>query len=275
MFLTFLSMAFLASPPATGHLHQLAAGCDAELVRRAIAAGEAINDLDAEGNTPLILAVATAHPVCVYLLLQAGANKYTMNRRGRAPETIARLSPPGLGHDEMVALLTNPSLFQDKDATPEHFLEQAMSRGIAPLAALLLEMGVDANTRDEQGNTLLHNAALKGHHGIVLLLLQHGASISASSDAGTLPIHDAAVGGNGSVVKELLRRGADPQSTTKNTRETPLHLAACWGRTEVVRALIDVGAVQTATDAGGRTPLDCAIQNQHEDTVELLRNAQP
>lgn len=57
--------------------------------------------------------------------------------------------------------------------------------------------------------------------------------------------------------------------------ETPLHLAASWGRLEITKALIDAGAKVNAKDIFGMTPLhDAALYGRFE-IAKFLIDAAP
>jgi ankyrin repeat protein len=52
-------------------------------------------------------------------------------------------------------------------------------RGYLVIVQMLLEKGIDINTRDSQGWTALHLAAERGQHEVVKLLLDRGADVYA------------------------------------------------------------------------------------------------
>lgn len=54
--------------------------------------------------------------------------------------------------------------------------------------------------------------------------------------------------------------------------ETALHIAAWFGRRELVEALVAAGADVNAMSAMDNTPADTAWQNEQHDIVEFLRS---
>lgn len=56
----------------------------------------------------------------------------------------------------------------------------------------------------------------------------------------------------------VLDRGADLEARSLGYRATALHVAAFYGRADVVRFLLDRGARTDVREAGGRTPLELA-----------------
>jgi len=150
-------------------------------------------------------------------------------------------------------------------------LEAAALRGQIDVVASLLREGADPNVIGSQGNTPLHDASLKGNSAVVKLLLEHGAKVDIRSKDGTLPLHDAVLGGNAKAVSALLVGGVDIAAPITETMETALHLAAAWGKLEVLQVLLSANASTTLKDAKGRTPLDEAIANDQQEAAAVIR----
>jgi ankyrin repeat protein len=141
---------------------------------------------------------------------------------------------------------------------------------------LLLSRGVDPNTRDVHGLTLLHAAAWCGDESAVELLLKAGADPNARDAEGNTPLHVAARREFPQVVLLLLKYGADPNAA--NARgETPLHIAARGkeytigsDNYAVVSILVKHGADVNARDRDGNTPLHYATARCAFATASLL-----
>ena len=86
---------------------------------------------------------------------------------------------------------------------------------------------------------------------VLQLLLQHGAAIDA-------PLYDRK------------QDYASWRLYSFRNLGTPLHLAACAGRTNVIEFLLNKGADATLEDNHGRTPRQCAEFYQHQDAARLL-----
>lgn len=93
-------------------------------------------------------------------------------------------------------------------------------------------------------------------------------SIDAVSPAGETPLLCAVDGGQLEVVRTLLERGAMVNKPGKDG-VTPLHSAAGFGRLQVAKLLIAKGA-QLIPDSEGDTPEDYARQFDAEPMLELL-----
>jgi uncharacterized protein len=133
----------------------------------------------------------------------------------------------------------------------------------------LLNKGMDPNTVDAAGNTLLILAARDGHLTTVDLLLKRKAKVSARNFAGDSALMMAVLKGQTAVAKRLLEAGAP----VNHSGWTPLMYAAYEGRTDLVELLLANGADVNARSPNLSTPLMLAARNGHMDAVRLLLKA--
>jgi glutaminase len=84
----------------------------------------------------------------------------------------------------------------------------------------------------------------------------------------------AAARGDLSDVRQLLAAGVDVNVSDYDHR-TALHLAAVEGRAEMVRYLLDHGAIPDVFDRWSQTPLDEAKRAGHQTIVTMLEETQP
>jgi ankyrin repeat protein len=121
--------------------------------------------------------------------------------------------------------------------------------------------------------TLLHRAVYTNDLEAVSHLLTCGANVNAACQCGMTPLHiailrlrdDAAIKAASAVVSTLLRGGADLKCVDVDG-ETPLHYAvsrfssrAEWA--EIVKMLVERGAVVDQRDLNGRTPRGIALRD--------------
>lgn len=86
------------------------------------------------------------------------------------------------------------------------------------------------------------------------------------------PLHCAAQYGHSGVVRLLLEELTDP--TMRNNKfETPLDLAALYGRLEVVKLLLSAHPNLLSCNTKKHTPLHLASRNGHLSVVEVLLDA--
>ncbi|XP_035378273.1 ankyrin repeat and SAM domain-containing protein 1A-like isoform X3 [Electrophorus electricus] len=168
-----------------------------------------------------------------------------------------------------------------------------------PLSSLLSIWRVpNVNCVDSNGYTPLHHAALNGHSDVVELLLRNEALANVADSKGCYPLHLAAWKGDQYIVRLLIHQGPsypklneqssldprefkrsgpfDPYINAKNNdNETPLHCAAQYGHSEVVRLLLEELTDPTMRNNRFETPLDLAALYGRLDVVKLLLCAHP
>ena len=139
----------------------------------------------------------------------------------------------------------------------------------------LLEAGADPN----DGESIYH-AAEKNHRAVIALLIAYGGDISGrhavydntplfflcghtDDDGGRAAWHQG--------IAYLLELGADPNVTSSERDETPLHqIATAPGATATAKLLLDRGANPLAPTADGTTPYAVAVRNGNVDTARLI-----
>ena len=145
-----------------------------------------VNQFDADGRTPLLLAITTGEQAIVKLLLQHGAdvNLKGIGHRGKdqAYKRMGRSLIMASGYDK------NPNRFPNnniiKPATKHSPLFEAIDQGKNEIALILLDAGADVHSPAEDSlNLALSKTMAKGDPALIKVLLQKGAVISANKDA--------------------------------------------------------------------------------------------
>jgi len=119
---------------------------------------------------------------------------------------------------------------------------------------------VDSGHGDSR-RTLLHVAAKKGLEESVKLLLGLPARLTKDAN-GQTALHMAAIYSFPAVARLLLTHGRAHVDVRDANGRTPLHIAAKRGRKGVARLLVRFGANPEAIDAAGETPLSLAKDNK-------------
>ena len=88
-------------------------------------------------------------------------------------------------------------------------LFEAAEKGDRSKVQVLLKTGIDVNSRDVIGQSVLSRALFARHSGIVRILLDKGANVNAKDDCGETALHKACYLGRDDVVKVLLDNNAD------------------------------------------------------------------
>ena len=125
------------------------------------------------------------------------------------------------------------------------------------------------NLRNRNGDTALRMAAFTGKLPFVQRLVEAGAEVNMY---GWSPLSYAAFNGHAAIVEYLLKRGSEINATTENG-STALLLAARNGHREVVDVLIKHQADTNIETESGETALDWAEKTNNTDIAKQLRAA--
>ena len=193
-----------------------------------------------EGITPLMIAAANNHLDTLELLVQSGASLDVRDYYNRS----ALFLPAQRGHCEIVRYLITAGI--DIEVAPNK-VEDEESENLLffvsdpNCAELLIENGVNVNSRYDKGKTPLHYAAERGDIKMADVLLAHGADIEAGDISGTRPLHVAARSSL-ETTKFLVERGVDINATDVDGN-TALHKAAGNRQVDTMRYLLKLGCV--------------------------------
>lgn len=130
----------------------------------------------------------------------------------------------------------------------------------------LLNKGVDPDTVDAQGNTLLILAAREGQLATVEALLKHRVKVGARNFVGDSALMLAVLAGHDKVAEVLMKAGAP----INQEGWTPLHYAAFEGRLELLEKLLAAGADVNAVAPNKSSALMLAARNGHVGVVRRL-----
>jgi len=147
----------------------------------------------------------------------------------------------------------------------EEFLK-AVNAGDAKTVAFYLDKGLDPDTADPDGNTVLMIAARLGYMDVVTLLVNRKASVARRSAHGDTALMFACLKGHLEIARLLVAHGAQ----INQTAWTPLHYAAFEGRAAVISYLIEKGADKDALAPNGFTALMLAARGGHIEAMRAL-----
>jgi len=138
----------------------------------------------------------------------------------------------------------------------------------AAVVSQLLGRGVDVNTVDPEGNSLLILAVNAGNFGVVKALLAARASVDPRNAYGETALMLAALKGHLEIVRQLLVH--DAQVNPPAGEWTPLIYAAVKGSIEISRLLLAYGARINAAGVNGITALAMATREGHPGLAAFL-----
>ena len=141
-----------------------------------------------------------------------------------------------------------------------------MKNILITIIAALLVVGCGGSPKDileagESGNI----EAIKKH-------LTDGADVNSKNNVGQTPLHEVAGRGHNKEVAALLITAGADVNAKDNYGMTPLHYTAAFsGHKEIAELLIAKGANMNTKNAENKTPLDSAIQRKLTEIADLLR----
>lgn len=241
-----------------------AAGADQ--ARRCIGSGWGVNVRNADGDTPLHLAVAAEDTAMIAALLEAGGDPDPANNRGSTALRVA-ISENGTSWRPLPDSALDTAGVSNPGASPQRhvFLDPA-----SVIVSLLLEAEADPHTADQEGQTAMHWAARRGDPGVFTALARAGASLIVPDDQGRTPLHLVSDSRDESLfIAMLVDAGANANARDRNGR-TPLHSVAARRRPSAVAALVAAGADPDARDADGNTPLHASWSSHNPEVARTL-----
>ncbi|XP_022171071.1 transient receptor potential channel pyrexia-like [Myzus persicae] len=158
------------------------------------------------------------------------------------------------------ALETTKILIDQRCKITDTVLHCAVQANSVECVKYLLNIGIDPNSLDTNGNTPLHLAADKGYtECLKLLLARSNKTINLKSKSRqSTALHMAAENGYTECVQILLQTGSS-HSAVNYKNQTALHLAAKAQCAESVVILLELGAEVNALDIDKRTALHSAV----------------
>lgn len=207
---------------------------DVSALQQLIAGGANLEERDAKGRTPLILASAQGHTQIATVLLDAGANVNAVNPRSGTPLMYAVIS----GNPETVrVLLSRGANIDQAGSNGWTALMIAAAKGRKEIAQILLDHGSNVNVRDLYGWTPLMRAAYEQRAGIVTILLKHeDVDVDAADDRGETALHHVASKGDAEIAQLLIDHCANNQ--LKNEQgQTAAMVASAFKHNQLVTPL--------------------------------------
>lgn len=168
--------------------------------------------------------------------------------------------------EEVISLLRRGVDVNTTDRDGSSLLLIAARTGNVELTEFLLNNRASVRKPNRYGDTPLHLAVSQGHSLVVQKLIVQGAELNPP---GWTPLHYAVFGNHLEIARMLLKHGAELEPRAPNGR-TALLLSVQLGRTEIAKLLLSAGADRKAKDYDGMDALDIARKMDFSDVVEAL-----
>lgn len=248
------------------------------LVEYLLGLGCDVNVENADGESPLHMAVSRGATQTCRLLIDAGANVDHQDGKQRTPLLQAVVSAqytPATAELAPMLLVAgaNPNLADKDDETP---LRLAAKLGLLETVTQLLDAGAEVEGAGVR--TPLMEACASSWKDIVEILLAHDADAGGPAQAQRSPLMLAVTGKDERedamepIVQQLLSAGANVNAIHGRGR-TALYAAVAARRLELVQLLLDSGANPTTKDEDGMSLLEFAKTKSRPKIAELIEAA--
>ncbi|XP_012142859.2 uncharacterized protein LOC100882118 isoform X4 [Megachile rotundata] len=241
---------------------------------------------DCTGATALHHAASAGHPAMITAL--SNISRIELNatdKKGQTPIHCACAEEHLEAVEVLIGLGANVDAQDSEGNTPLHVATRTRHTAIAQL---LLKAGANTEITDEMGFTPLHVAASQGCKGILDSMIQHGAALNKQCKYGNTPLHLACQNNEVETVEILINKGVDLNclnsvrtidtlsrifihpSFLLQRLQSPIHIAAEMGHTDICELLLAAGANIEQREQSGRTPLYIAARGSFTAIVDMI-----
>lgn len=215
-------------------------------------AGIALNVMNNDGYSPLHVHIRKKRTDGVRALIQAGCDVNGLSKGDKTPLMTAC----DKGHLEAVRMLILAGADVNIESSSKHTaLFHFADTETSTIRTLRLLLAADAviNHKDQDGDTVLHEAALGNNPTIIRFLIHHNIDVNIRNNVGETALFQAARNGFSDTAEALLHdyptvKGADPK-IANNEGTTPYQIARSEEHSEVMQLLLQAMKVTLSSFA--------------------------
>lgn len=240
-----------------------------EHVAKQIAEGKEEVEPHKDGVTALSVAAQGGHFSTVKVLVEAGAVVDITDDEEMTPLLNAIKGGFSDVASYLVQYGSNPNdVYIDDKSKAHNLLMDAVVASNTNFSLLLIEKGANLSYVDDEGVTVITQAAYQGQFEIVEALLAKGANPSIPNKEGINALIAAASEGHKEIVDILLASNKVDINAQDKDGTNALMAAAVRGHKEVINQLVTKGANVNAQNVDGHTALMFAYNGKNQ--VETL-----
>ncbi|XP_029648343.1 ankyrin repeat and SOCS box protein 3 isoform X1 [Octopus sinensis] len=238
-----------------------------ECTNSLIKAGADIDCQNSSGETPLILATKENKPDIIKALIEAKCDCYMTAKSGNAAIHIA--AQKDLLQCFQILLDNGVDINTRDPGQNTPLIISIIKKKYLILEEVLSRPDCDVNATDCYGWTALHHAAHKATG--VKQLLKAGANPNVYNDSGNTPLMLAAIEGFSKVIHLLTKANCDVNmKDSSSAQKTAMHIIALKGHSECIEDMLEAGLDLNILDNEYRTPLWYALHSGRFEAVESL-----
>lgn len=148
----------------------------------------------------------------------------------------------------------------------ENIAFSVIKKNNTTLVKFLLDNGIDVNSKDNKGNTLLHIACENGQSSMIDELNNYLPNVDLQNNDGNTPLHLAVLNNNLNCVQKMITLNANKE-IKNNRKKTPLTFSIEKDFKPIYDYLVSNGSQVTSDDSWGSSILHHAAKNGNKDLL--------
>ena len=266
-------------------LHHAAAEGNDQVIATLLRYGANVNETDNIANTPLLLAAKGKHLAAMHVLMQNGADIERKNKLGQNLWDFVVNADDKNFLENVLQLYINEKGITTAEKKIKFMgakspLHVAAAKEDVSTLNLLISLGVDCNSSDQNGNTFFHQAAQNNNMKVLKEMLEK-VNVNAQNRDGDTALHMACKNGSLDAVTFLMPKSS--LEKPNNSGETALHVAARseFASPELVEKLVDFivkasnWSLLDEKDKRGNTALHAAVMAERYKILSKLNYLNP